>query len=262
MNVLPRSSWTSHVVSPSKQADQYDGLDTFRHPVGISLHAPLVRQSVERTNPVGVFNELWQAATASGHSDIDFNLGATNDSVYSLRGLTNKSSASPDVGFNSSHVSIYVFIGTTDRPSDQLLRTILDARRLVLSRYPTATSVDFREIRNEWLKRLLVKNNYWNTPVGSPSPAYLPEYELSRGQSGIHVQELQELLAYWGLYRKRVDGVFNVQTEDAIIELQANLTDGGYYHHDCHGRYDDALRIAWGKYIDVGQKRNEGVECT
>lgn len=255
MNVLPRSSWTSHVVSPSKQADVIQGLETFRHPVGISFHGPLVRQSVERTNPVGIFEDLWKSAISYGHSDIDYNLGATGHGIYSLRGISNKSSASPDRDFNGSYVSTYLCIGTAEKPTDALLRNVLDARRLVLSRYPTATTVDFREVKNPWLQELFQLGSFWrDEETDEASPAYLPEVELALHQTGIHVQELQELLAYWGLYRKRVNGIFDVQTEDAVIDLQANLADGGYYHYDTDGVYSEQLRIAWMKYLNDGQK--------
>ncbi len=43
---------------------------------------------------------------------------------------------------------------------------------------------------------------------------------LQRGSTGADVVELQKLLNYWGYYYGAIDGIFGIQTEQAVIAYQ------------------------------------------
>jgi hypothetical protein len=256
MNVLPRSSWTSHNTRSAVVADQFNGTTYNRKPIGISIHTPPVVQKTSDKDPVEIFQTLGTEAFIKGLSDIQYNLGVTNnaDSTWNLRGLQNVSAASPDPNYNSEFVSIFVSCGTEEKPPDHLLRNLLGARRLVVSRYPSATQVNWTDCYNPYLKAIFSKPNFWEggilqTPDIPCSEFSLPDFELHAGQEGVHVFDLQEQLAYWRYYRTRVDGKYNSQTIDAVTELQADLIDGKLYFYGIDGIYSDHLRRAWMKYL-------------
>lgn len=258
MIVKPRYAWTSQVPSPTIGADIQEGLRYNRKPVGITLITPPVIQDTYGMDPQLLWNAFMKESHSVGRSDIDFNLGVTNnaDAIWNLRGLQNVSSATPSHTYNTEFLSIYLSIGTEEKPTDHLLRNVLDARRLVLSRYPTAAQVDWQGCCNPYLQAIFSKNPFWegaalqalgNSPVGNFS---LPDMQLHPGQTGVQVFDLQEQLAYWRYYRTRCDGIYNAQTIDAVIELQADLLEGKLYYYGTDGIYSDHLRRAWLKYLN------------
>lgn len=257
MNVLPRQSWTPTIPAPSIGADFQNGLNYNRRPKGISIHTPPVVQQTSGTAPVLVFSELHDSARSLGRSDIDYNLGVTNnaDGIWNLRGLQNVSSASPDPDFNAEFLSVFVVVGTEEKPTDNLLRNILDARRLVLSRYPEASKVDYRDCYNPYLQALFSKAEFWNMPPPSSSTTPVEEFVLPDpeipGSQSVRVFDLQEQLGYWRYYRVRSDGIYNSQTIDAVKALQADLLDGGHYYYGIDGIYSDHLRRSWLKFLNT-----------
>lgn len=253
MIVYPRRAWTASVVKSNSVADGFTGLPYYRrHPVGIELYSSPFDMDFLELDPTKEFNSLLTEGFGSGHSDIDYNLGVSlnTSGVWSLRGLYNKSAASRDYLVNSAYVSVYLVIGKNERPTDQILRNILDARRLVLSRYPEASEVVIQS-QNSYIRDLvpeLLDSEVETEPVFDFPPA-----PLSVGMQSVHVQDLQELLAFWGYYKVRVDGVYNTQTVDAVTALSADLNEG-----EITGEYTEGLRQS---FIHLcGQVRKLGVE--
>ena len=81
-------------------------------------------------------------------------------------------------------------------------------------------------------------------PVGNSNP----KCELSTTfteETGVHVFELIETLAYWGYYRGRNDGVYGPITRQAVRELQADLKDSRLYLKNIDGRYGRYTREAF-----------------
>lgn len=257
MIVLPRSKWTSRTVKSNSAADNFVGLPYYRDVEvrGLAFYVSPFYKNFLEANPVEEFNLLLDAGLQQGHSDVDYNLGATGhvNGVWNLRGLTNKSSAGGNSNFNSAYVSCYLTLGPTEKPTDTLLRNILDTRRLVISRYPRATKiVEFTG--NPYLEYIFGQQDFWKEtllelPVESGT-FELPIAPLVPGTQNVHVQDLQELLAFWGYYKVRVDAVYNMQTVDAIVSLQADMKDKGIYHYDLDGIYSDHVHRAWLKFLE------------
>ena len=256
MIVFPRSKWTSLTVKSNQAADNITGLPYFR-PVevrGIAFYNSALYRNFLEANPVEIFGGLLNDSLLQGHSDVDFNIGVTGhvSGVWCLRGLNNKSSVSLNPSHNSAYVTCYITLGPTEKPTDTLLSNILDARRLVLSRYPGATRiVEFSG--NRYLEYLFGKEEFWESDEfvrNLPTTYELPIPELSLGMQSVHVQDLQELLGFWGYYKVRVDGVYNMQTSDAVTSLQADLKDKGLFYYDLDGVYSDHLHRAWLKFLE------------
>lgn len=257
MKIFPRHKWISHVVRSNPGSDIYTGLPYYRakEPVGIVLMDSGVDTENVSLNPVDTFKGLFHEAVNLGRSDIAYNLGVTTNTsgVWNLRGIHNKSTAEFDPVSNSSYLSVYCVLGKNEKPTDQLLRNILDARRLVLSRYPGATTTVV-QTKNFYLQQILKKEVFWKErllpPVESIPSLDLVEISCSEGMQSVHVQELQEQLAFFGYYKIRVDGVYNVQTVDAVRELQVNLHEAGLFHYEWDGVYTEHVHRAWVKQVE------------
>ena len=250
MNILPRQSWTSKIPRSNIAADRITGIPTFRFPVGINFITPVWNYTFAEQDPVEFFNHELGKALAEGESDIKYNLGVA-DHVYTLRGLANKSSYSDYHSNNNTIVTVLVLLGKNEKPSDQLLRNIVDARELVLSRYPTCTGV-YEYNGNTFLERILSTKEFWCRRNWEVTEPILPQHPLEIGTESCHIFDLQEQLSYWGYYRKRVDGRYGTRTEDALTALKADLYDGGFYQHeDFAGHYDDRIATAWLKYLEA-----------
>lgn len=253
MNILPRIEWTAESCRINVGTDYFSDLPYYRNPpVGIKFIA--VNSNIIHTNtdPRKFFKEDLNFSLQRGKSDICYNLGVAGnvDGIWNLRGLHNKSAYSSNPTINDTLLTVRVLCGTGEKPSDQLLRNILDARRLVLSRYPRATEIaEFSG--NPYLREILSKDWFWNGGShSSPVGIYLPDFHLEVGMQNVQVQELQNALAYWGYYKVRVDGIYNLQTIDAVTQLASDLKVGGYYHYQTDGIFSDRLRRAWLKFIE------------
>lgn len=257
MIIFPRSKWTSRTVKSNPAADNFSGLAFYRsnEVKGIAFYCSELHKNYLDCSPVEEFNLLLDYGLAQGHSDVDHNLGVTGNvtGVWSLRGLSNKSSASLNPNYNAAYVTCYVTLAPTEKPTDTLLGNILDARRLVLSRYPGATQiVEFSG--NRYLEAIFGMKDFWDEAIISsptqPTTFELPPPSLNLGAQSVHVQDLQELLSYWGYYRVRVDGVYNMQTVDAVTSLQADLKDADLFYYDLDGVYSDHLHRSWLKFLE------------
>lgn len=257
MKVIPRQEWTSQPCRVNGGSDKVTDLAWFRNPVGIEFVSTPHNLLLNEISPAVHYGSLLDEALSLGHSDIDYNLGVAGNvnGVWCLRGLQNKSSFSTDPNYNALFVSVYISIGSEEKPTDTLLRNVLEARRLVVSRYLSAEEIQFGRIANPYIRAIFSKRGYWEESLlksGSKEPFVdpLPIPPLIPGHVGVHVQSLQEQLAYWGYYRVRVDSVYNIQTADAVTSLQADLKDGGYYYHELDGIYTDHLHRAWLKFLE------------
>lgn len=256
MIIHPRHKWTTRPCSENLGADHITDLPFYRRPLGISFHSTPHDLLLNDIDPAKHFAAIYQEDIGIGYSDIQYNLGVAGnvDGVWNLRGLQNKCTVSVDFRTNAEVLAVYVSIGRWEKPSDTLLRNIVDARRLVHSRYVLASRV-IDHTHNPYLNQLFTKKGFWEgaftPPVGNFPAFSLPATDLSIGQNGVNVQDLQEQLAFWGYYRVRVTGVFNTQTQDAVTALQADLKDGGYYHYGLDGVYTDHLRRAWLKFLEA-----------
>lgn len=258
MIVHPRIEWTTTPTKVVMGADPYTGLPYFRknEVAGIKFYSPTSTRRYLDSNPSDIWKELHQEALNVGLSDTAYSLGVAGNvsGVWNLRGLHNKPASSNLHLINNSFISVYLAIGAEEKPTDTLLRNVLATRRLVVSRYPTANLLDSEEVNNPWLQVLFGKESFWRQRLLAEEDDYftdaLPVGELEVGQSSVHVQDLQEQLSYWGYFKTRVNAEYNVQTADAVTELQADLKDGGFYHYDLDGKYSDHLHRAWVKFLE------------
>lgn len=251
MRILPRHSWTNKIPRSTTGADRFHGQPTYRFPVGINFITPDWNYIFAEQNPVEFYEAELAKALAEGESDIKYNLGVAGNGITVLRGLANKSSYSMHHTNNDSILTVLILLGQKEKPSDALLRNVLAARELVLSRYPTCTGI-YEYNGNPFLERFLSNRNL-PTQLSFPvERAVVPEYPILYGTESCQVFDLQEQLSYWGYYRKRVDGRYGIRTEDAVTALKADLYDGGFYQHeDFAGHYDDRIGTAWLKYVET-----------
>lgn len=252
--VHPRSSWTTHPARITTGIDSHNGITTFRTSQikGVRFVQSAYDEILQNRDPAVEFRRLFSHDfTDMGHGDITCNLGVAGgvQGVWNLRGLSNKPADHPNSSKNCTHVSVYVLSGTNEKPTDVLLRNILDARRLVVSRYPMATGVDASGL-NAYLQAILGAE----LPVGEFSPEFvnpLPPYPIYPDRHDVHVQSLQDQLAYWGYYRVRSDGWYGPLTVAAVKELQADLIDYGYYNYpkNIDGLFEQRTHNSWLRFI-------------
>lgn len=242
-----RAKWTSHTVWDASRADAITNQPWFRNPKGIIFYSSPMLLDYSRLDPSAEFEQLRHEATSRlGLSDIRYNLGISGgtDGVWNLRGLQNKSSASSLSSDNDELVSVFICAGSEEKPTDALLRNILDARRLVLSRYPGAASVSYAG-PNLYLKKVIGTEDFFEKEVEKVTPVGNFSLPLDSGYKNVHVQALQEHLAFWGYYRIRVTGEYNIQTVDAVRELQLDLKDKGLFDREANGVFTLRTGQAW-----------------
>lgn len=252
--VHPRSNWTSQPARPSIGTDGGNGINVFRpnQVKGIHFVSDPTDEVLQNKDPAVCIRRLFHHDFIDmAHGDITINLAVSGGvrGVWNLRGLANKSAYSSNSDDNLSYVSVYVFLGNRELPTDVLVRNIVDARRLVLSRFPEATGV-ISDGNNPYLTELI--KNLGELPVGDYEPEFvnpLPPFPINPGRHDVHVQNLQDQLAYWGYYRVRCDGHYGPLTQAAVVELQADLADLGYYYKNFDGLYGSYTHQGWLRFL-------------
>jgi hypothetical protein len=222
-----------------------DGTPNFRprEVAGISFFTPDIDTLFVERDPFSFFEtqrkEDW---SVRGYGDIQYNLGvAPNvEGVFSLRGLCNKSAAHTNRLLNSTHVSILVLLGTKEQPTDLLLQNIVNAQKLVTGKWPEAVDV----------KGTLPVGDFFSMDMPKESSQFkCGMTETFSEETGVHVFELVETLAYWNYFRGRNDGTYNELVRQAVRELQADLKEGNLYLKRIDGKFGRYTREAFCLYL-------------
>jgi hypothetical protein len=208
---------------------------------GLSLFLPNEDALFVELNPHSYLETMRkQDYTQRGYGDISFNLAVASNvkGIFVCRGLCNKSPSHKNKDLNASHVSVLCLLGNKEPPTDLLLQNLTSCRELILSKWHDA----------EHVNSSLPFDFNWDVA---------PEKETFRNQlptaftqeSGVHVHELIETLAYWGYYKGRNDGVYGPVCRNSVMLLQADLKDSKLYHKRVDGNYGRYTREAFSLFL-------------
>lgn len=261
MKVYPRSAWTSYLPRETLHADRVDDLLYFTKSSvqGIMIHADLGPYPLLNRDPAAHFDAIRKDhVTRLGFSDIRYNLGVgpRDTGVWELRGLTNKGSGSDTPEFNNRFLHVYSQLGLDEKPTDAMIEALLNARKLVLSKYPNATKVVGHtgyhskpvNCPGEYLQQV-VESNIWDETVSDISEAYVPELTFSEGMETVHVFSLISFLNYLGYYSQKNSGKYDAGVRQAVRELQVDLKEGGFYKRSVDGQFGPYTRKGLGGLI-------------
>ena len=239
-------------------ADEIDGLPNFDEwdLKGVVYHYTGVPGSMANSNFTTVMRQVQKNDMDTKHySDIMYNMGVNpfGQEIAALRGLVNKGAANGNSTTNGEYLSILVFIGTTDTATDLLMEGCVQARELVLARWPKATEIKgHRDMRStscpgDSLYGRLDEIATWKTThPAEPWSCPLPRPTLKEGDRNARVMDLQMQLQFWGWCTARADGVFGPVTRQAVVRAQTELRRMKIYEgHRIDGIFDTSLRNAW-----------------
>ena len=240
MRVFSRQTWTGLIPQSNTGAEDTPGTPNYRASElqGIKIFKPEVYARFVDRDPHKYFQTLLKTDfQLNGYGDIQYNLGVAPNvnGIFILRGLCSKSAAG-NKEERSKYISILALCGEEERPTDQLLYNLIQARTLVLGKYPAA-----KEILS-----LLPVGNFWDLEL----PRETNQFQCALPTSytcGNDVQtfDLIEALAYWNYYKGRNDGIYGNITRQSVMELQADLAESRLYLKRVDGLYGRYTREAF-----------------
>lgn len=266
MKIYPRSTWTSHVPREGQHADSVDDLLYFlpSSVKGIMLHFHGGAYPMLNRDPAGHFETLRHQHVAAGYSDIKYNLGVSPraEGVWNLRGLMNKGSGSNKTSCNTNYIHVYAQLAAGEMPTDTLLKNLVEARNLVLSKYPDATEIVGHTVYDnkpvtcpgEYLQKV-VGSEIWNVSPVDIGNFYIPDLSYSSGEQNVHVFDFIDLLNYLGYYRAKNSGKYGAEVQQAVREFQVDLKEGGYYNRTIDGRFGRYSQKGAGRLLKSGTLR-------
>lgn len=246
MKIIPRSEWTATIPKVNMGAEDVVGTPYFRHQevTGISFLTPGEQSLFVEINPFSYFESKRKFDFAyNGFGDIQWNLAVAGNTsgIFCLRGLCNKSAAHRAPKDNTSNVAVLVLLGSEEPPTDLLIQNLIACRDFVLSKFPNAIETSITT---------LPFSNFWEEPLPPTSSQFTcPLPQSFTPESNVQTFELIEHLAYWGYYRARNDGVYGPVTQNAVMELQADLVSANLYHKRVDGQYGRYTREGFCQFM-------------